>query len=182
MGSEMCIRDRLNDSIVYSDPVLLARIIRNLLSNAIKFTPKGGTVNVSTVKTDHLVKIIIRDDGIGIAKSKQSEIFDEYVQLGNKNRDREQGLGLGLSIVQKLTLLLDINIELTSELEKGSSFTLSLPIHQTQIEPLPPKAGSTSFTFLTSPLIVVVDDDKDCLLYTSPSPRDLSTSRMPSSA
>lgn len=46
-------------------------------------------------------------------------------------------------------------------MEKGSSFTLSLPIHQTQIEPLPPKAGSTSFTFLTSPLIVVVDDDKD---------------------
>jgi len=152
---------QLEEVIVFTDPVLLTRIIRNLLSNAVKFTPDNGNIDISTSETSNIANIIIRDNGIGMTPSEQATIFDEYVQLGNTNRDRSQGLGLGLSIVRRLTDLLDIDIKLTSKPGEGSCFKLSLPIHSADTLASPPQAQAQSSTIPTSPLIILVDDEKD---------------------
>lgn len=147
---------------VYTDPVLLARIVRNLLSNAIKFTPNNGRVNISVVNDMDVAKIIFQDNGLGIPEAKHEAIFSEYVQLGNENRDRTQGLGLGLSIVRRLAQLLDIKVELNSKLHEGSQFTLAMPALTGAADPETIEDHpSSSASFTTSPLIVLVDDEQD---------------------
>lgn len=151
------------DATVYTDPVLLARIVRNLLSNAIKFTPEKGHVDVLINRNVDTASIIIVDDGIGIPVSDHDAVFDEYVQIGNDNRDRSQGLGLGLSIVRRLTALLDMKIDLTSEPHQGTRFSLTMPLHdQSASAPLlQSKSVAKSAMFMGSPLIILVDDEQD---------------------
>ena len=103
------------------------RVLRNLLSNAIKFTDAGGTVTLAVQPDGQQAKVKIADTGIGIPAGQQQAVFQEYVQLGNRERNREKGLGLGLSIVRRLTAMLDIETVLTSESGKGTSFVLTLP-------------------------------------------------------
>ena len=110
-----------------TDPILFGRILRNLLSNAIKFTDAGGTVTLAVQPDGQQAKVKIADTGIGIPAGQQQAVFQEYVQLGNRERNREKGLGLGLSIVRRLTAMLDIETVLTSESGKGTSFVLTLP-------------------------------------------------------
>ncbi|HEY9445976.1 MAG TPA: ATP-binding protein [Burkholderiales bacterium] len=112
---------------VWSDPVLLGRIIRNLVSNALKFTPRGGAIDVLCEEENHTVSISVRDTGIGIPLDKQERIFDEFHQIDNPERDRRKGLGLGLSIVKKLSALLDHRVSVQSEPGKGSTFTVFVP-------------------------------------------------------
>ena len=116
-----------NNCTVFSDPVLLKRIIRNLLSNAIKYTQHGGVI----LKLEHeneAVILSVIDTGIGIPESKYKAVFDEYVQLNNKTRDRNKGVGLGLALVKRMCALLKHRIELVSILDKGSCFTLTVPV------------------------------------------------------
>ncbi|MCP4999689.1 MAG: response regulator [Hyphomicrobiales bacterium] len=101
--------------------------MRNVLSNAIKFTPPGGDVSVSVRDANDRLAVEVSDTGIGIPAESQSEIFKEYVQLGNPERDRQKGLGLGLSIVRRLCDLLKIDFELKSAQSSGTSFTFNLP-------------------------------------------------------
>ena len=110
-----------------TDPILFGRILRNLLSNAIKFTDAGGTVTLSVRPDGKQATVTIADTGIGIAAAQQQSVFQEYVQLGNRERNREKGLGLGLSIVRRLAAMLDIEIALTSEPGKGTCFVLTMP-------------------------------------------------------
>lgn len=110
-----------------TDPILYARIIRNLLSNAIKFTEPGGRINVTVTPAGERVDVTISDTGCGIPLDKQTAVFGEYVQLGNRERNREKGLGLGLSIVRRLADLLQIDLSLTSEVGEGSVFLLQVP-------------------------------------------------------
>lgn len=110
-----------------TDPMQFGRVLRNLLSNAIKFTDAGGTVTLAVQPDGQQAKVKIADTGIGIPAGQQQAVFQEYVQLGNRERNREKGLGLGLSIVRRLTAMLDIETVLTSESGKGTSFVLTLP-------------------------------------------------------
>lgn len=116
-----------DDCVVYSDPVLLMRILRNLVSNAIKFTEQGH-VSLKIVERDQLVYASVCDTGIGISVSDQSTIFKEYTQLGNASRDRSKGIGLGLALVRRMCELLEHEIKMESELEAGSCFTVELPV------------------------------------------------------
>lgn len=117
-------RDLIIDNEIYE------RILLNLISNAIKFTPEGGTIMVSINenKEAQTVDISVKDSGIGIAKDKYELIFKPFGQAENNLSRQAEGSGMGLALVKKLVEMLGGNIKLESELEKGSTFTVNLPI------------------------------------------------------
>jgi signal transduction histidine kinase len=120
--------------VVRQDAGKIQQILQNLLSNAIKFTPEGGRV---TLKADtdgrHLI-LAVADTGVGIAVEDQEVIFEKFRQ-GSRTLTREHGgTGLGLSIVRELAKLLGGDVGLQSELGRGSTFTVTLPLH---LEPEP---------------------------------------------
>jgi len=115
------------DCTIFSDPVLLKRIIRNLLSNALKHTSLGS-VTMLIEQTNQTASLSIVDTGIGIPESEHKAIFDEYVQLNNNERDRNKGVGLGLALVRRMCALLKHTIEVESSLGNGACFKLELPL------------------------------------------------------
>jgi signal transduction histidine kinase len=124
--------------LLYQDVGKLQQILSNLLSNAIKFTPEAGRVEVRARSVDqNSIALIVEDTGIGIPLEDQERIFEKFrqgrAQTGqNNNLTREyEGTGLGLSIVRELCRLLGGEISLVSEFGKGSTFTVTLPVHVT---------------------------------------------------
>lgn len=109
-----------------SDPALLERMLSNLVSNAIRYTEKGGVVLAARLHNG-VLKIMVRDTGIGIPVESHQTIFEEFVQLNNYARDSTQGTGLGLATVQRLALLLEHRVTLTSRLGRGTAFSLQVP-------------------------------------------------------
>ena len=115
-----------DDYAVFTDPVLLKRIVRNLLSNALKNTHQGGVI-LQITQSEPYVCLSVIDTGIGIPKSEHESIFDEYVQLHNQARDRNKGVGLGLALVKRMCHLLELKIGLESTLGEGTRFSLQIP-------------------------------------------------------
>ncbi len=113
---------------VTSDPLLLERILANLVSNAIRYTYQNGCVMVACRRRKHFLRIEVRDNGVGISKTDQGNIFREFFQLAQPQLDTSKGLGLGLAIVDRLVKLLGHRIELRSAPGKGSVFALEVPI------------------------------------------------------
>ena len=113
---------------VTSDPLLLERILANLVSNAIRYTYQNGSVMVACRRRKHFLRIEVRDNGVGISKTDQGNIFREFFQLAQPQLDTSKGLGLGLAIVDRLVKLLGHRIELRSAPGKGSVFALEVPI------------------------------------------------------
>lgn len=117
---------------VISDPLRIGQILTNLISNAIKFTNKG----VIKIKVDQLevnknnskFKIHVIDNGIGIELDKFQQIFQKFEQAEQTTTRKFGGTGLGLVISKKLLQLLDSDIELQSEIGKGSNFSFVLNI------------------------------------------------------
>ena len=110
-----------------SDPVMLGRILSNLIGNAIKFTA-AGTVTVSTARTAENLFIGVRDTGVGIPPECRQCIFDEFAQVHKPGALHQKGWGLGLAICRRLAALLGGSITVESELNRGSLFSISLPI------------------------------------------------------
>jgi signal transduction histidine kinase/CheY-like chemotaxis protein/CHASE3 domain sensor protein len=119
--------DGLPDAI-RTDSRRLDQIMRNLLSNAIKFTDKGS-VNIDIHRHDEKgIAIRVADTGIGIAEEKQGVIFEAFQQGDGSTSRKYGGTGLGLSISRELCKLLGGEIHLTSKVNKGSTFTLIIPV------------------------------------------------------
>jgi signal transduction histidine kinase len=112
---------------VSTDPALLERALRNLIENALRYTVTGGVL-VGTRLRGCDVRIDVIDTGIGIPAGKQTEIFEEFCQLNNPGRDLGKGLGLGLPIVARVASLLGAKVEVSSRPERGSRFSLTLPL------------------------------------------------------
>lgn len=125
---------------VHSDPILLERILVNLVSNALRYTPSGGHILVGCRKRGANLRIEVRDNGIGIPMEERQNIFQEFVQLANKERDRSMGLGLGLAIVERLSKLLQHPIYLHSAVGKGAVFAIGVPLAATQSQMRVPSA------------------------------------------
>lgn len=123
---------------VRSDPVLLERIAMNLVSNALRYTGEQGTVLIACRKRAGHVLFEVRDNGIGIEKSHQADIFREFFHLGDDNR---QGLGLGLAIVDRLSKSLGHKVSLRSAPNRGSKFTLQLASMKTTLRPISPRVS-----------------------------------------
>ncbi len=128
MKHELSLNIEKTRHIVFSDPLLLERVITNLLVNAIRYTKQGGVSIFISEKAPASIKLHIADSGIGIPKDSLNDIFDEFVQLHNPERNRQKGLGLGLAIVRRIMVLLGHPIEIQSEINKGTDITLCLPL------------------------------------------------------
>lgn len=104
------------------------RILLNLLSNAIKFTPKGKTIYIHIASKNRDVEVSIRDEGIGIPKSKQKIIFERFGQVDSSLSRNTEGTGIGLSLVKMLVTGMKGTIKVDSEVDIGSTFTITLPL------------------------------------------------------
>lgn len=116
-----------------TDPGLLERVLRNLLTNALRYAP-GGRVLLGARRRGDRLQIEVWDNGIGIADQHIGRIFQDFFQVGNAARDRREGLGLGLSIARRLVTMLGGIIDVTSSLGRGSRFTVSLPLTETEAD------------------------------------------------
>lgn len=143
---------------VYTDPILLERIISNLLSNALRYTQEGF-VKIETAIENNRVIITVKDSGLGIAEEDQKLIFDEFYQLGNPERDRQKGIGLGLAIVKKLSDLLEHTLSLNSKVGSGTEFKLELPLGDSKVA-FKPKAVNSKLWNIDGHKILIVDDDE----------------------
>jgi signal transduction histidine kinase len=113
---------------LFTDDKKLSQILRNFISNALKFTPTGE-VRVSARLLDaEMVEFAVTDTGIGIAAEHLPNLFADFVQLDVKLQKRLRGSGLGLSLARKFAGLLSGNVSVTSELGKGSRFSVVLPM------------------------------------------------------
>ena len=118
------------DVILKVDSDKLERIILNLLSNAIKFSKPNGEIRV-TLNFEDCLYISVTDNGIGIAKENLNKIFDKFTQLDTSFSRKNEGSGIGLSIVKSFVLLHNGKISVKSELNKGTSFLIELPLTET---------------------------------------------------
>ncbi|HNR16992.1 MAG TPA: PAS domain-containing sensor histidine kinase [Chitinophagaceae bacterium] len=116
------------DASFKTDKRMLKNILLNLISNAIKFSQEGKTVKVSTMVQNKELVISVKDHGLGIPDEDQPHLFSTFFRA--KNVSNIQGTGLGLPIVKRYVTLLGGDIELLSELEKGTEVTISLPEYQ----------------------------------------------------
>ena len=110
------------------DPDKTKEVLMNLISNCLKFTPKGGWVKVSCREQEGEVLVSVQDSGVGIAKQDIAKLFDKFTQFGRKAGPGEKGTGLGLAIVKKLVEMHGGKIEVESEVNRGTTFTISLPL------------------------------------------------------
>lgn len=130
--------------LVHGDGLRVRQILVNLVGNAIKFTEQGGVLVRITAPSDGMIVIDVQDTGIGIARERHVDIFEEFVQADDSDSRRFGGSGLGLTIVQRLVRLMDGDLSVASEPGHGTQFCirLSLPFEGEPIcESLPVTSG-----------------------------------------
>ena len=112
---------------ITSDPHIIKNVIINLISNAIKYSEEGQTIYLTGRQKDDQMVISVRDEGIGIPKREQKNLFQRFFRADNVTNI--QGTGLGLNIVKRYIDLIHGDITFTSEEQKGSEFTVSFPMN-----------------------------------------------------
>lgn len=150
----------LTDCTVYSDSILLSRVIRNIVENALLHSGADTiTISCSMKGTRHQIEI--EDNGHGIAKMEQEKIFNEYYQINSKADGNTKGLGLGLSIVKRLSDLMEMDIAMQSDSQSYTRFTMDIEsgdvdkIINPTVEVL-----SHSNTPAEHVVVAIIDDDK----------------------
>ncbi|RDY26378.1 histidine kinase [Romboutsia weinsteinii] len=116
------------DIIMAVDSDKIERIVLNLVSNAIKFSKDSGLINVNVSRINNSLRFTVSDDGIGIEEKYIEKIFDRFVQLDNTMTRKNEGSGIGLSIVQSFVNLHNGSINIDSEINIGTTFTVDIPI------------------------------------------------------
>jgi heavy metal sensor kinase len=119
--------DTIEEVIVLGDKMRLQQLFTNLIDHAIKYTPEGS-IDITMEKNKEYVLVKVKDTGIGIPQEEQEKIFKRFYRV-DKSRSRETGgVGLGLSIVEWIAHAHHGRIEVVSELNQGSTFTVYLPL------------------------------------------------------
>jgi PAS domain S-box-containing protein len=113
---------------VECDPEKLRQVLANLIDNAVRYSPKGGPVEVSVTHGGGLARCSVRDEGLGIPAEEHERIFERFYRLDPDLRHTITGTGLGLYISRELVRLMGGRIEVRSQLEQGSTFTVELPL------------------------------------------------------
>jgi PAS domain S-box-containing protein len=147
------------DCTVHADRTRLRQILFNLLSNACKFTKQGKvTLHVAPVEREgrKWVEFRVTDTGIGISKENQAKLFQPFVQADSSTTREYGGTGLGLAICKRLTEMMGGQIQLESELGKGTTVTVLLPSMRetaSDVADIRRRGGA--------PVVLVIDDDED---------------------
>jgi len=156
--------DKKIKTTLLGDSVRLSQILINLIGNALKFT-KNGNIWIKVKCLDctndsYHLRFIIKDDGIGIPKSKQQTIFENFAQVKNQNHEYE-GTGLGLAIVKKLVQLHNSEILINSEEGIGSEFIFDLFYEKAiKVESEPSTIGENISIGTSNFNILIVDDNR----------------------
>jgi signal transduction histidine kinase len=119
----------------------IAVALHNLVGNAVKYTPSGGTVTVRAEVDEGQVRVVVEDSGLGIKPEEQERIFEKFYRAKDRRIASIAGSGLGLAISREVIRLHGGDITVTSAIDQGSTFTLSLPIPQEVTE-----VGNTNST------------------------------------
>jgi len=146
--------------VVNSDSVLLARILRNFISNAFRYTDKGKVL-IGCRRQGNKVIIEVWDNGVGMSDDELAVIFQEFRRLKGSGKAFGNGLGLGLAIVDKLSTVLNHEINVSSCKGKGSVFSVTVPIGLLVIPPLDTKqlVAHHNTGSLNGRVVWVVDND-----------------------
>jgi len=147
---------------VRSDRSLVEQVLRNLISNAIKYT-RYGSVRLRSLDQGPLIRVEVLDTGIGIPPEQLSNIYDEFYRVPGvaEGSTEDSGYGLGLAIVRRIVRLLDLQLEVRSEVGKGSAFALMLPAGSGA----PPRSfrraprAVSDATSVSQPRVLLVEDD-----------------------
>jgi len=115
---------------VSAEPALMEEVMINLVDNAIKYSPQGGTVAITGIRSDKQVKITIADQGIGILPDEREHIFERFYRADSRAARKLQGTGLGLYICKSIIEAHGGKIKVTSHVGKGSQFTFTLPLEK----------------------------------------------------
>ena len=114
--------------LIQGDPLRLRQAVTNLLTNALKYAPYSGPVILSAVRERNAVCISVRDRGPGIPKQDQLRLFEKFYRLERHTAAEKSGTGLGLAIVKSIAERHGGTAWCRSDLGKGSTFTISIPI------------------------------------------------------
>ena len=158
---QLRIRVAPSEYVLFTDPMLLERVVRNFVANAIRYTPNGGTLIVGCRRqNDGRIHIEVRDNGIGIAADQQGKIFEEFYQVDNPERDRRNGFGLGLAIAKGVKDILGCDINLKSAPGRGSVFSISVERGAAATPKVRP-AVMRKKQNLRGRTVMVIDDDRE---------------------
>lgn len=155
------LRVRPTKRWAHTDPVLLQSILLNLVQNALRYTDKGSVlVACRPTQNADVLRIEVRDSGVGISKEHQSQVFREFFQVGNSGRDRSRGMGLGLNIVERTARLLQHAITLKSDVGCGTCFVITVPVTTKPVtEPVVVVQENPNQLSLEGTRVLLVEDD-----------------------
>lgn len=154
---------RETDAVVFSDARLLMRILRNFVSNALRYTNQGGILVGCRIRGEHL-DLQVWDSGEGIPQESMVAIFREFNQLEQHRNGMRTGVGLGLAIVDRIARVLGHPIAVQSRMNKGSVFSIKVPLVSTGTAIPHPVARAASLSDFKGEAVLIVDNDQDILL------------------
>ncbi len=131
MSSQKNIKVKVNipeDLNINIPEIRIKQILSNLISNSIKYNKKNGKINIDSYQKNNLLYIEVEDTGIGISDKEQQKIFDKFYRCTEAKKLNIEGTGLGLSIVSNIINAYSGNIKISSAINRGSKFIISLPI------------------------------------------------------
>ncbi len=165
-SKQLSLRLHAMDAVVYSDWVLLGRVLRNFLSNAIRYTSHGGLL-LGCRRQPEGVLIGVWDQGTGISEEKLPEIFGEFLRLPEHSAMCQKGMGLGLAIVQRLAARLEHRLVVRSRLGRGSLFGIVVPYGSAEAVALPvaepTKEAEAHGVSRSGACILLIDNDASIL-------------------
>ncbi|MCZ0754279.1 ATP-binding protein [Anoxybacillus sp. J5B_2022] len=150
---QFVVEKETDRTIVLGDRDKLAQVFTNLISNAVKYSPDGGTVTVRIYEQGDRLNIDVVDEGLGIPAEAMPHLFTKFYRVDNSDRRRIGGTGLGLAIVKEIVKAHDGEVTITSEVKKGSTFTVRLPLVAVEMD-----HGSDAQTDRGVSVIIVEDD------------------------
>ncbi|MGK0507906.1 ATP-binding protein [Alteromonas sp.] len=145
--------------VIEADKNRIAQVLNNLCANAVKFTHAGKITLSVSIPEKNILRIIVKDTGIGIAKKQLSTVFDEFEQSDNSFSREYSGTGLGLSISRQLVALMDGEIGVESQIGEGSTFWFNVPFLQNTSADL----DLESLVQVKLPPLIIISNDRECL-------------------
>ena len=148
--------------VLYGDDVRLRQILTNLLSNAVKYTEKGVIeLTIKLLEKEKSIHFDVKDTGIGISKNAVASLFQAFEQVISEKNRNITGTGLGLIISKTFIEMMGGNIEVSSELNKGSTFSFSIPLVLGDSSQIKNKINNDNKNFISIPKanILIVDDN-----------------------
>ena len=110
---------------VFADPLLFTRTVSNLIDNALRFTPDGGAIEIEVSNENGAAKLVVRDNGAGIATEHLPHVFDRFYRVDSSRSS--EGTGLGLALVKSIAELHGGSVAIASEVDSGTSVTVRFP-------------------------------------------------------